>query len=694
MRRLTALLITLLMLCSVFHLTAFADTEENLTSGLGYVVEIGEPIFFSYGDEINSDGILTDGVFGNTDDSSDAWFRANSGASRSVIFNFGESRSVSALNASFLHFPEKDILVPRYIRLYLSDNGNDYQMVGEYTDNEAIVLKEKLIYNAEIRLRRPYSAQYVKLEFACDKTVYCDEIAVLGSSTLTGNEKKTEPDLTEPIKGFVSDISGSRDIVRLYNGHHGQDHSIGVLTEDELLPYIAYLNANGDIAGKMFDSVLLSPCNGDAALTTGWSFDDWSLYLEHTFTPGQDLDAADKVAGRVYGTLGLDEKLKIYLTIPYPVITDLPFGDYDGDGDEEYSQSLDERTEILEWYVKGCIDNFNQNQYENLTLAGFYWLNNRVDYSYSVDEEQLIRDINRYIGRRGYASFFSAGYLEGGFDIGSDLGFTATVMSSDFGEKGINGGASAYMLSEYSTTLYNNLLGASVGFSKNYNAYDTKWDRFAVGRNYEAQLYYGSINGYMNALNLYEQGMGPGFLYELCHSDTATHSGIYLRRLYDMTYRYINGNYNNMPSVFSVDTSAELTNGNTLATLNLSISDVDSHWDDITVEFPEQPLHGQVTASADKTALIYNADEGFFGTDSFTVCITDGYNITESVEVTITVEDNRPQDNIDTSVPEPPLSVGINGETPLWLIILLSVLGGAMLIVAVATIFKRKKANE
>ena len=698
MRRITAFLLVTLFIINIFSFTATAEQpQENLSAGLPYNVCTGEPISDSYG-SISPDGIamgedngkLSDNVWGDLNAESAAWYKAYGGKSRNIVFDFGENRGVDSAFAIFLHSPQKQIYLPRYIKLYLSDNGTDYQLVGEKDLRERLTDVKEGVHGIDIALRRTYSARYAKLEYATDGYVYCSEVAVYGNSILAGTERPLDPK-NEPLeKGYTAQINQSKDIVKLYNGHAETDHTLGVLTEDELLPYVAYVNSAGEIKGKMFDSVLLSPCNLPADGKSQWGFAEWEMYLSHTFTLGQDLDALNKVAGRAYQALGITDKLNVYFTIPYPALTELPFGDIDNDGTDEYSAEPDERLDIVKWYVSRCIDEFKLNNYEFLNLSGFFLNIQGVDYTLSLQEEELIKDINKYIKRQNLASFYSSAYLFAGFDQWEELGFTAAVMQSNYGEHGLNGSYKQTMLSQYAKSVYNNRMGVEIGFSKLFNAYDNGWDYQAICNNYEAQLYYGGTTGYMNAVNLYEQGMGIGFLYNCCYAKTSSEQGVCLRRIYDITYRYINGNYNNMPPEISGNTAVEITEGD--AIVPISIADASSYWGDISVIITAQPANGKVAVSADKTAVIYSPESGFAGVDSFTLCVSDGFSQSKphTVNVTVAPVTQPPEESEDIYIPLPPSS-GQTEQTPPWLFPMIALLAGFMVVVAIATVAKSKK---
>ena len=91
----------------------------------------------------------------------------------------------------------------------------------------------------------------------------------------------------------------------------------------------------------MFDAVAFVPCHGDYPSggrlvktngRPGAVMSDWLLYLDNTFAEGLNLDALDKTVARGNEALGRDTPCKVFLTMPYPLTQDKPFGDIDGDG--------------------------------------------------------------------------------------------------------------------------------------------------------------------------------------------------------------------------------------------------------------------------------------------------------------------------------------------------------------------------
>lgn len=208
-------------------------------------------------------------------------------------------------------------------------------------------------------------------------------------------------------------------------------------TADELLPYAAYLGADGSILDTMFDAFAFVPCHGDYPSggrlvktngKPGAVMSDWLLYLENTFAEGINLDALDKTVAHVNEQLGRDTPCKVFLTMPYPLTQDKPFGDIDGDGREEYTRTNDERLAVLAWYESECARRFDEAGYENLTLVGFYWYREEVNSADSADEDGFTRQATALLHEKGHKLLFDPFFTSAGFERWSELGFDGAVM--------------------------------------------------------------------------------------------------------------------------------------------------------------------------------------------------------------------------------------------------------------------------
>jgi hypothetical protein len=695
----------LAMLLASCVIPAAAEEEQNLVEGLQYTIETGEPVTMSHanfsedGTKFDVDkGQLTDSKTGGSNHASDAWYRAFRSQSRIVSFDLGQQSAISKVQAGFLHAKAPAIYAPRYINVYLSDDGENYQTVAEYSTGYDLTSTTVERVEFEVVLPKTYSARYVKVEFCSDIFAYCDEIRVIGSKTLSGSEESVKPDKEKDPAGCFKSLVGVSDIIKIYNGYYKPNDTIGIISEEDLLPYVAYIDTNGKIAGKMFDAVAFVPCHGDYPSggrlvktngKPGAVMSDWELYFEYTFKEGQDLHSLDNVVGRVHGELGIKDKYKVFLTIPYPTVMDGAFGDIDGDGENEYCKTLEERLAIVKWFADKCMTAFKEKSFENIELAGFYWLREEVNYSDSDHEAELVKQFNAYAKSKKAVTIFDPFYLSTGFDHWEELGFSGAVMQPNLAFSDVYTYFEPGMLGEFAQTVYNNHLGVEI--ETNEPSFFRGDDYLKAGRYYESYLYYGAKTGYMNSLKTYYQGSNPGSIYDFCYADINTPRGVYLRRLYDITYAFIHGTYKNEAPTVSVQ-DIEAVAGDSRVMADIVITDSDSFWGDITVEFPQKPAHGIVTVAANKKTLIYRIDDGFVGEDSFTVTVNDGFNRSEEVTVKVTVSDievSDPTQSEESQTQDPTDGTDQSGM-PNWLKLLLGALAVAAAVIGFIIFRKRK----
>ena len=710
-KRFSALFISAVMLAALLPFAVFAEGESvNLAAGLEYTVETGEPVTHSYalyvenGTEFDiNEGQLTDGNTALTSESSGGWYRAFRARSRLIGFDLGSECAVKSVKAGFLNLKTSGIYAPRYINVWLSHDGESYAMVYSYENVFPVYSEGALRCDVAFDLPVVYKARYIKIEFCCDIFCYCDEIGVYGSKTTDGGEADFKDPEPQADPGVLESVAGVKNIIKIYNGYYHSSQSKANNTKEELIPYIAYVGTGGEIIDTMFDSVAFVPCHGDypsggrLTKTSGKPaavMSDWELYLQYTFAPEYDLHALDEAVGEVWETLGKTGKFKVFLTMPFPTVNNNAFGDINGDGEAEYSRNLEERLEILKWYAGKCVSEFESAQFSNLELAGFYWYREDVNYSDSDHEAELIKEFNRYAAAKGLATLFDPFYLSVGYDHWEELGFTGAVMQPNAAFSNTTGKYfETEMLAEFAQTVNKRRLGVEIETDE--PSVLSGADYLSAGKNYESYLFYGAKYGYMSAVKTYYQGAGPGSLYNFCKADTSTPKGIYLRRLYDITYKFLKGEYKNDPPEVRAE-DFETVAGARRTMVDLDITDTDSYWGDITVEFPQMPQHGYVAAAAGKKSLVYTADEDYSGEDSFTVVVSDGFNRSKETVVHVTVIAPVPPE--ETSVPEETSEVS-GGETPqaelpVWLIAVVSALGLAVVAVAAVLIVKKAKQGK
>lgn len=633
------------------------DITVNIALNMPYTVEYGASVVYSYSNfteygikyDIDDGKCLTDGKFGGVNSSGDGYYTAFRGYSRLVCFDFGKEMRISGFSGSFLHY-NAGIYSPTVLNIYLSADGEKYVKCGSL-DTLPIYSTTPKKHKYTLNFDTPYKARYVKIEFTCEVFVYCDEIEIYGGNNTAGC--LDIPPYTEIAdKGvypkFSDNMNGAGSIIKIYDGYL-PDQAKADNSKDELLPYIAYLDKNGNILDTMFDSVAFVPCHTDypsggrLVLTTGKDggiMSDWELYISSTFKDGYNVKALEQAAGEVNAALGTSKKVKVFLTIPYPVMQDKPFGDIDGDGSVEYTRNLAERLEVIKWYVDKVVGLFNDQNFANLELCGFYWYKETIGHEVSDHEGELIAGTKRYITEKygNLRMLFDAYYLSAGFDTWGKYGFDGAVMQPNLVFKDY---FKTEMLGEFAEQVKKFGVGVEIetGEPGNYNnAQNIK----KYGAIYENYLFYGAKYGYIDALQTFYQGAGPGVIYKFY-----TSTDPYMNHLYEKTYKFIKGTYSSSPPAVSAESMTVEVNSKRNR-IELAIN-TDSYLPYNTISAKAD--NGSVSVLSSSNLLFYSPNNGFEGTDNITVTVTDAFNQTTEYSFTVTVEGGGDSSDESTDLP-------------------------------------------
>jgi len=697
------LLICLLLLavCLPFS-TQTSASSENIARGMAYTITNSVPTDLSYSNYENGAydtddgktvaGKLTDGVRAGNGANDGAWYDMFRSRSRYVTFAFEKAVRVDGISARFLHSASSAYYAPRYVNLFLSDDGENWFQAGTTSPDFALNASNK-VYEATISTGA-YKASYVRVEFCVDIFAKCDEIEIYGSQTLTGDEKTVTPDeKNEP--SYCTSLGEISDIIKIYNGYYPSAQDRADNTLQELLPYVAYLDEKGEIKDTMFDAVAFVPC-----VSTDWTYpsggtlvktskypaavqSDWICYTDYLFQSDYDLDALNQAVRQTYETLGIQGKFPVLLTMPYVAATTKAFGDLDGDGKQEYSRTAAERTEIVKWYNDYLTDRFEQANFTHLEFVGYYWYSEEVNYTWSDHESEFVIAATDALEDAGKYVLFDPFYLSTGFDHWQALGFDGAVMQPNVAFTSDRAYFDTEMLWEFAEAIGKYNLGVEIETNEPGFFTNTETQDEAIF-NYERYLYVGAKTGYMDALHTFYQSAGPGMIYQFCHADTSTSAGIRLRRLYDVTYRFIKCTYQNEPPVLEIP-DAYYIPADKKATLELNLTDTDSFGGDVKGEIISCE-NGRAQLAATKKYVIFLPDEGFVGQTQIVLRVTDGQNKPTEYTLSVHVGTEEPQESTDTSAP-----TDLQPKAFPWSIVVYLIAGIAVLAAVLVVLFYGKK---
>ncbi len=689
MKQLRILLCFVLVLSAVVPMLSSVSfaADENIIKGLPYNITTGVSITGSYlkSDNNGSENayILTDGKNGGTkfDGKYAQWLR---GYSRIIEFDLGEEHILSGFKATFLHGKSAGVYIPRYVKVYVANDSSEYRLwaSADAPFKQSDVATKRGAFNYSDK--NEISARYVRFEINVDIHVYCDEIQLFGkkgSGKACTGEIYSVPE-GEYFEKYSDSIGGVGDIIKMYNGRYEENGvdlvEMGDNTVEELIPYVAYVDTDGEYLDTMFDAVAFVPIHsaypsgGRLTLTNGYDgavMTDWLMYLDNTFKEGVNADALDEAVETVYSKLGKKEKLKVFFTMPYPtVLSGKMFGDIDGDGKPEACSGLSDRVKIIKWYTDLTIERFNQKNYKNLELEGFYWYREEVNQSNTPDEVELVKQSSDYIHSLDKSLLFDPFWLSLGCDEYKDFGFDCAFMQPNycFYET-----FDEVTLKEFAESAKRFNTGCEIEVVEPWPFSQNSSNEGLVFQKY---LYYGAKYGYMNTAHTYYQGAGPGTFYDMAKSDD-----MYVRSLYDDLYEFIKGTYKYTD--IDVKTTVFTGEGKIKETLDL-VRDTNSK--QLTSTVVKAPENGKVTLSGDM--FLYTPNEGFTGTDIFVISLKD--SVCEATEHTITVNITGDAEESATSEPasaSKPVSVSSQAEDEDGGYTLVIVIA-AVIIVAVAVV--------
>lgn len=206
------------------------------------------------------------------------------------------------------------------------------------------------------------------------------------------------------------------------------------LTVSAFLPNIAYLE-DGVAKDTMFDSLAFMPNNNfvhDYSSGGGlkpMTQKDWNNYIyNYEFKTGYNMDALEEAAGQVKEALEMpDYKVNVYLSIMPPVNTVEAWGEVDGKM-LNFAKSDADRVTGVKWLVDEQIKAFNERNYKNIKLCGFYYYHESI----SDDEAAILPAITDYVRSVNMITVWAPYYLAKGYDKWDTFGFDYAAMQSNY----------------------------------------------------------------------------------------------------------------------------------------------------------------------------------------------------------------------------------------------------------------------
>ncbi|UVI33489.1 DUF4855 domain-containing protein [Paenibacillus spongiae] len=544
--------------------SAYAKQEtpdpRNLAAGLSY--QFSAAPYEGYPDSGNE---LTDGVYASMEFSDSAWQGHLRGMTREVVFDLQDFKSINAVKTHFIQDTGNGIFYPNTVSMYVSDDGVNWAplshkntaiplwLPGSPTDQTFVwdiaadgLPKEKK--NAEFVYTR-----YVKVTFMTQVWTFLDEIEIWGIDDKAQHAvklKPEEPAYLQPGKA----TGGIRNLALLYNGHY--DSGAGDWTKDKIIPYISYVNTQGEPVDWLYDGILylgIRTQDGQRDFGINAKLEDWQWYLDKTFAPQGDMQQLNEATKEAGAKLGEPKhKTKVVLMVPNPGDEVGEFGDVDGDGVMENFNSdqvgkeaaFADKQKAIDWYMHQVKQRWSEQNYSSLELTGMYWMSESAN-PYDENNTKIIQHTSQLVHQEKQKFFWIPNFYGKGIFAGEKLGFDAVAQQPN------------YFFDEPGDP---SRIQDSAGLSKQYGIgvemeLDERMNSFPAFRDRYIDYLNGGVDyGYMNdAYKAYYQG-------NVALLDSARSNDPNNRILYDWMYQFVTKQYQKNDTNVSPETMAELVN--------------------------------------------------------------------------------------------------------------------------------------
>lgn len=224
--------------------------------------------------------------------------------------------------------------------------------------------------------------------------------------------------------GFAQTRYNQTDVVDLALIYHGGVHRDSYRwTKEQFEPFVSYQDAQGKRHWQ-FDGFLFLEFKDGKGKNFAPGYDklnaakqDWNWLLGRHFEKDIAFDALDQViAGKKKEIKKPSFKHKIIMGLPSPILNQKDWGELDGRA-LDFSVKQD-RLSAIEWYIDTFLSTFSQQDYKNLQVAGFYW----VDED-DRDGKGITKEVGDYIRSKGFKFYWIPYWNASGGTKWSEMGF-------------------------------------------------------------------------------------------------------------------------------------------------------------------------------------------------------------------------------------------------------------------------------
>ncbi|MBQ9848938.1 MAG: DUF4855 domain-containing protein [Clostridia bacterium] len=669
-QRLISLLIALLLISVPLFSISSSAKDEVISVGKSYTVEYETEIKNAYPKkEYQQENNLTDGKIDQTAKYSNAaWTEFYRGTAVKVTIDLEEVMSVSRVVLTELQYKSAGIYCSRYAEVHVSEDGENFGFAGRLDDPEKILLNDVRRVGFDVTFDKSYKARYVKVIFSSDVFTYVDEISVYGNGDASG-AATAEPIEEKADLGFAKPIDGISNISLMYTASQ--------YSSEQLKYYFAYHDSTGAPKDLMFDSMLFLALTKTAEKDGFMRQADMKAFVSEALTPNRNIGALNHTVGDLKDDLGFesDYKYPIFVSMPYIGVYNSTFGEINGKSVS--SSNLEERKAIAEWYIDYLSAEFEKCGYENLELKGIYWFEESIRYTLSTHEEELMKHFNEYAHSKGFKTIWIPYFSSSGIDKVPELGFDAVTMQSGYAFNGGEevGTALPESVKDCADAAKQYGMGMEFEVDMNVDKYFERFSQYVHVAYAEGLMDNGIMMMYQVGDNIYRSAIGNA------------------RELYELTYKYNSKTYTEHAPVIKDGATLTLKVGG-YANTKLDITDEDTAKMKLKIANIEKP-EGVFFAAEGNGFIEAQAADSVPGTYVACLSVTDGYNESNTVEITIIVEpaDDASASESSTDANSSPDSSEDNGIT-VYIVIGIAALVVIIVVAVIIIILRSKKINK
>lgn len=558
----TLMLAAAMLLSTAPNAFAKQETQDprNLAAGLSY--QFSAPPYEGYPDSGNE---LTDGKYASMEFWDDAWQGHLRGITREVVFDLGDFKSINAVKAHFMQDTGNGIFYPKTVSMYVSEDGVNWAPLlhkdtaiplwqpGPPTDQTFAwdIAADGLLKDRN-KAESVYT-RYVKVTFMTQVWTFLDEIEIWGVDGKAKHATKLKPEQPAYLQPGKA-TGGISNLALLYNGHY--DSGAGDWTKENIIPYISYVDAQGEPVDWFYDGVLylgIRTQDGQRDFGMNAKLADWQWYLDKNFAEQGDMWQLNEATKEVGAKLGEPKhKTKVVLMVPSPADGTGEFGDVDGDGIPENfnpnqvgaEAAYAGKQKAIDWYMNQVKQRWAEKNYSNLELTGMYWMAESANF-YDENNVKIIQHTSELVHQQKQKFFWIPNFYGTGVSGWEKLGFDAVAYQPNhfFDEPGDKSRVedAAGLAKQYG-------VGVEMELDERMNSFPAFRDKYI---NY---LNGGVDYGYMNdAYKAHYQG-------NVALLNSAKSNDPNNRILYEWMYQFVTKNYQKSDTQVSPDTMADLVN--------------------------------------------------------------------------------------------------------------------------------------